>query len=283
MNKIAKFAKNASVQGAFPADPKPLVDKSSGVVGPDFAAQPGARKLVNANAHKPLLAALMPTEGVSAACMATKADFHWIGGAGDKTPFMGVFGPTGIMKDVARGWGSASDNYWGHEDANAIVEHVLNSQKACGTDKRIVLVGHSWGGATAKNVTDRLKNYGIMVDKLITLDPVSLTDFTAPNNQREWINIYQKQSALDYIATVPLVGQVAALVFGFLGMVTGLVSPDDFIATLGGQWGHESKANKNIELHIRHERASAMMEILTRDIPDVLDPRGRVSKKQARV
>lgn len=198
-------------------------------------------------------------------------DVHWIGGAGDKTRFLGV-GPTGIMARALSQFSEkcSSNRYWGYEDVDTIVAHIIASHRGTSGQTKIVLVGHSWGGDAAVEVTNRLKGFGIVVEKLITLDPVSHFRFLPPKNQKEWINVYQRQSVLDYFTAVPLLGPLLAAFCGWIGTATGRVTKADFIATLGGQWGYEYGADQNIESDAGHESASTMLWQLKSRRSDIL-------------
>jgi hypothetical protein len=75
--------------------------------------------------------------------------------------------------------------------ADAIVAKyhgVKNPEPLC-------LVGHSYGADDVVRIAKRLKEDGIAVDLLITLDPV--TPPAVPSNVRECLNLYQSNGAWD--------------------------------------------------------------------------------------
>ena len=93
----------------------------------------------------------------------------------------------------------------------------IAATKQANPDEPINLVGHSYGGDTAYLVA-RDSNYTI--DNLVTLDPVShfTFDVSKPNNVTNWDNVYSNPNNYG-------VG--------------------DFIADIGGQWGHVDDPNVN--------------------------------------
>lgn len=172
-----------------------------------------------------------------------KRTFIFIGGANDSND-----GNMAICKNSASG----SDNknkysyYHWDTDASSLAGTIQDYQKQCPKTK-IVLVGHSYGGDTAMDVAEALDGTGQKVT-LVTLDPVSEFDrhnlsAGKPDSIDYWINAYVGKGAGDFMATVPVAGQL-------LGGLTTLISGAgvaNTVATLGGKWGHESGADVNIK------------------------------------
>ena len=83
----------------------------------------------------------------------------------------------------------------------------------------IYLVGHSYGGSTARELSEQL---GSRVETLTTADPVSWVQSSdrKPDNVGAWYNVLPNDNSL--------------------------TKPDNIMATLGGQWGESSAATQNI-------------------------------------
>lgn len=185
----------------------------------------------------------------------------FIGGAGDKSDFIStVIGSTGAITYARAYRQNLSPNiqtfYRGHEEENAMFLSIKNDWKN-GRITVLNLTGHSWGGQAAMNLSNRLKKENIPVNELITLDPVSLLKKCKINNAKNWVNVYQEPSLLDYIAVVPLLGNAVAGIISGIGSLVGAVSINNTIATVGGQLGAEKGAN-NISTKLDHADARGM-------------------------
>lgn len=95
------------------------------------------------------------------------------------------------------------------------------------------------------------------IGTLITLDPVSMTPKSDPKNYDTWINVYQEQSAVDYISTIPVAGNLVGALLGAIDY-TGW-NNGDTISTIGGQLGAESGA-VNIPSTHAHGSAENMLD-----------------------
>lgn len=103
-----------------------------------------------------------------------------------------------------------------------------------------------------------MKQKGKSINILITLDPVSLLPLTGAVGAKGWTNVYQRQSLIDSVATLPVVGNAIAGVASALAVPFSNTDFDDTIATVGGQLGYQSKADINKECGYHHVDAGAM-------------------------
>jgi pimeloyl-ACP methyl ester carboxylesterase len=130
----------------------------------------------------------------------------FIGGAGDKTPFLGV-GPNGNIKEVMDKFIVKNNSvnyiplYRGYDEVygEANIKKEVLSQIP---DKRasIYIVGHSLGGWNAAHLSQILTDKGCKVKMLVTIDPVGLDAivngsskmyWATPKPKADfWINIY---------------------------------------------------------------------------------------------
>ena len=99
-----------------------------------------------------------------------------------------------------------------------------------GMDKRVVLIGHSYGGATATQVLKEIE-----VDLLITIDPVSRVWSRQMPKAKKWININ----------AIPLKYNIS-----------------DYIAFAGGKWGRSTQniADEHYDVESNHGSFWRMME-----------------------
>lgn len=185
----------------------------------------------------------------------------WIGGAADKRPMLG-HGPHHIMLGVMNrlGEGLPGDHHYrGFDDREQIIReiHAVLEQFP---DRKIVLIGHSFGGAASMRIARELESSGHPASLVITVDPVWPFLFFPPEHCECWINVYQEFTVLDYLAQVPLAGPPVAGVISFL--VQGLWgNMSDTIATTGRQIGHQSPASINIPVKLHHGAAGPMVRL----------------------
>lgn len=200
---------------------------------------------------------------------------YWIGGAADKNKFMG-FGPTKIMESVKDAYGTyfpGADNYVGYDEENYIITHIKESIKKNPCEV-VNLIGHSYGGVTAIDISRKLKADKIRVNTLITLDPVATLPRSNPLNYEVWINAYQKQTIADIFSNVPIIGQGIGGVISIAGLPLDRTDLSDFIATLGNQLGKESGAT-NVGVGYHHLRADLYFLEAVKNVP--LEIRTRTS------
>ncbi len=164
--------------------------------------------------------------------------------------------PRGVMDDIMKyhpGLFPGKSFYKSHAAVDEMVDEIVASWKPYadkGTsptdlDKQIVLIGHSWGGASALKVASKLKDHRIGVRLIVTLDMVSQFPVTNPDNQGAWINVYQRQTPVDYIASVPIAGQLVGGILSALNPFDWGNRSGNTIGTLGGQTGYETGAGQN--------------------------------------
>ncbi|MCP4494127.1 MAG: hypothetical protein GY820_43515, partial [Gammaproteobacteria bacterium] len=115
------------------------------------------------------------------------------------------------------------------------------------------IVGHSWGGAAGIDITAAVDPG--KVGTLITLDAVSYGPKSDPLNYDTWINVHQVQTPIDYVGSIPVVGDLIKLLSPLdVGGAAG-----DSVATVGGQLGAESGA-VNIPSTNGHGEAGRMLD-----------------------
>lgn len=148
-----------------------------------------------------------------------KVIVFFIGGAGDKKPFMGI-GPTNIMERVRIFFMQkvkrienidCKSFYFGYDELypeSDIKKYIIKEIE--NKNIPIFIVGHSFGGWNAAHLSKRLVQMGYKVNILITLDPVSGSsgveyfadlyhETPIPVKANFWINIsaYPKDFAID--------------------------------------------------------------------------------------
>jgi hypothetical protein len=118
------------------------------------------------------------------------------------------------------------------------------------------------GGAQALDIVAALRDRGIKVNFLVTLDPVSEW-WVSAQECGKWVNVYQAQTFADWFGFIPVVGPV--VINGTLsGIGNGVAAiggggdSSDWIASTGGQLGSEDGA-ENYEVDFPHLNATAYM------------------------
>lgn len=145
----------------------------------------------------------------------------FIGGGADKTrERFGIvhWGPTRLMDYAMKAFKQRQgphsiSEYHGYLDKKKIIKRIVKLRKQY-PDIRINLVGHSRGGAVAKDIaTKQLRKKGITVNLLVTLDPVKprlRVKYKVPSkkgtkNVTTFVSVYAKplrRKHADYIALV---------------------------------------------------------------------------------
>ena len=159
--------------------------------------------------------------------------------------------------------------YYHWTSRDAILKDIRGYKRVC-PHSRIVLLGHSYGGDTAMDVSERLEN--ITNITLVTLDPVS--DFDSynwsnkrPSNIDYWINAYVGKGVFDLFSPVYGAGQAVS----FVGTFLTTFSISNSIASGGGKWGYENAADVNISYplygSIRHGDAYELLAPSTGERP----------------
>jgi pimeloyl-ACP methyl ester carboxylesterase len=187
---------------------------------------------------------------------------YFIGGGADKNDLLAKVrgGGTGILDHLRLERKKQKSNittfYRGHEQENAIFREI-KLKKENNPELVINITGHSWGGHASLKLANRLAVEKISINELITLDPVSMTPFLRIFNFKKWVNVYQVQTALDVIATVPVAGNLISGVVSFASTFLPGHSLPDAIATTGGQLGKQTGAI-NICCTLDHADARGM-------------------------
>ncbi|MFC3851680.1 RHS repeat-associated core domain-containing protein [Salinispirillum marinum] len=202
---------------------------------------------------------------------------YFIGGGADKADFLARLWPTkdkerrdlgirgtGNMNEtmdwaIERGLITANDSaYYGHEDADEIIADII-ARVALG-ETSIKLTGHSYGAAAAMRITEELKTHGISVERLVTLDPVS-TFGNVPRpatNANTHINMHQRQTLLDKVVNIPIVGNAVGLIASGIGSIfSSKIDGSDVIATAGNQLG-AIKGAQNVQTNLHHYDSRGM-------------------------
>jgi pimeloyl-ACP methyl ester carboxylesterase len=99
------------------------------------------------------------------------------------------------------------------------------------------LIGHSWGAVTAIEAANELRNKGIDVDQVITIDPVSRKRTGVTATATTWINVNAAPATSN----------------GWNG---------DYYATLGGKWNDwpRGKANVHYWAPCHHNEFAGLVE-----------------------
>ena len=200
---------------------------------------------------------------------------YWIGGAADKHTFFG-FGATNLVETIVMNAyeGKAAgaprlagkDKSYGYEDIDAIIKDIEDTHKKNPCEV-VNLVGHSYGGAAAIDITAQLKAKKIRVNVLITLDPVAMFPRSNPDNFNIWVNVYQATGYTDILASIPVFGQGAAGLWSLLGLPGESHDISDVIATAGGQLGSESGATVNAPRDYHHWEAHKFFDDAIKWVP----------------
>jgi hypothetical protein len=178
---------------------------------------------------------------------------YFVGGGADKTrERFGIvkWGPThlmGIAKadfDLRKGPYSKT-KYFGYLDKKKIIQDIVK-QKLANPDIRINLIGHSRGGAVVKDIAMKeLRKLNIKANIVVSLDPVKakhthrfrIHSKKGIKNLKTYICIFAKPRKKD---------------------------PTDYIAMVGGQYGHRLKelSHHYIEVDLNHGQPMPMMKVV---------------------
>ena len=133
--------------------------------------------------------------------------------------------------------------WWDDEDSDGpgeieAIHHIKKFERRC-PSQPIVIIGHSWGGDSAFDVT--LHDLKTIPDLIVTLDAVSHMNIRSHHLHPKWINVY--------VHVPPLVS--AALVFPTLSCILHWLNESeaacDCVAMVGGHWKHEDAADCNLK------------------------------------
>lgn len=146
-----------------------------------------------------------------------------------------------------------ADIYFPHNEVDSAVSDITSYLKN-NPNENIVIIGHSWGGASAfKIISKAEKENPCACFTIITLDPVSRAGKPKDPTIRDrhlWINVHQPRSKPDAIVDVPILGYAVR--------IPSLLGGNDGIATAGGQWNDQSGAY-NIPTEFDHHNVNGMI------------------------
>jgi len=170
----------------------------------------------------------------------------WDDATGERSPIR--YGQQNLLRntgDVFTSKHGYADQLFKHDEMGKALESVKAIIKKH-PDEPVNVIGHSWGGKTAIQLTNALKEAGISVNFLVTIDPVSMQ---RPTLDREgskptWLNVY-----------VPAEDRGRSM-FG----------EGDFWARIGGAWYGDTKADVNLAVP-----GTGHVSILGRSIQPALD------------
>jgi len=181
---------------------------------------------------------------------------YFIGGGADKTrERFGIikWGPTNLMGlaqtafDLQKG-PQCETKYYGYLDKNEIFQDIVK-QKTKDAAVRINLVGHSRGGAVAKDIAMcELRNLNIKVNIVISLDSVKA-----------------KRSNRYRVPSAKSVSNVETYICIYANPVKR--DPTDYIAMVGGQYGVrlQPRSHLFVEADINHGQPMSMLKLVLND------------------
>jgi pimeloyl-ACP methyl ester carboxylesterase len=148
----------------------------------------------------------------------------FIGGLADKS--MGIV--KNYQNEFAFEYSKYSSEYFQWHEKKELIVRIKSIKE--GFHKKIVLIGHSYGGATATQVLKQIE-----VDLLITIDPVCRIWSKDTPKVKRWINI---------------------------NAIPKKYNISDYIALLGGKWGKSVKkrADEYYDVESNHGSFWKMME-----------------------
>lgn len=189
----------------------------------------------------------------------------FVGGAMDsstKILLNGVFNSYNVLQEYYQDIG-----YGTYKTVQTLISLALHWRSK---GQKIVLVGHSYGGDAAMDITRVLSAMGETVELVVTLDPVSRTGPTAnqvkPTNLKRWLNVY-----VPYQYYHPVYDD-------FLNSETGYSRPNrstlaNDIAMIGNAWGMCQHADYNKQFFNKsgneHAEADKMFELFENYVKDI--------------
>lgn len=126
-----------------------------------------------------------------------------------------------------------------HDQPEEIISAVITAKTGTVVTS-ISLIGHSWGAITAIKVANGLAEKGIIVDQVITIDPVARRRISVGSSSTRWINV----------------NAAPAISNGWNG---------DYYATLGGKWGDwpRDKATVHYWAPCHHNEFASLVEYVS--------------------
>jgi pimeloyl-ACP methyl ester carboxylesterase len=145
-----------------------------------------------------------------------------------------------IVLDYRRAFRQSFPNhttfYFEHDQCKEVVSAIMTA-KTRNAQCSINLIGHSWGAVTAIRAANCLAEEGIIVSKVITIDPVAHRRIRVMSKESSWINV----------------NAAPALSNGWNG---------DYYATLGGKWADwpRDKATVHYWAPCHHNEFASLFE-----------------------
>jgi len=187
-----------------------------------------------------------------AAPVLNPAVVFFIGGAGDKEPYLFIAGPFKNIVDAQNRFNMMLEDllgyleyvpvYLGYNEVRGKENIKLNVLKEIPSKKsRVYIVGHSLGGWNGAHLSSVLTGLGYTVEMLVTLDPVG-------EGAMVWSvsNIYRRKP-------IPLAKF-------WINIRANPTKPDgsDVIAEMGERWEVQSGPNMNYIVDVNHYNAKTM-------------------------
>ncbi|GHD62645.1 alpha/beta hydrolase [Jeongeupia chitinilytica] len=197
--------------------------------------------------------------------------FFFVGGAADKKSYYGM-SPTNLIQDArtalidrlkSKGYDSEeirqNSYHLGYDDAKGDEDIKVNFiERLQDTSSLVYLIGHSLGGWNSAHLSAILTDKGYSVEYLVTLDPVGEGIGVAMLSDIYWSKPSPKYKDSNWInirAEVP----------------EKLMSADDTIADLGGQWNVTTGPSINETVSLHHGNAEGMFTIHLKGGKSALD------------
>ncbi|MGM9482954.1 RHS repeat-associated core domain-containing protein [Roseateles sp. NT4] len=158
----------------------------------------------------------------------------FVGGAMDGTSRI----VASYQEAYAAAYADRASSYFEWDQGNMAIEAILAARlkNKC---EPINIIGHSYGGSTAASISRALREAGIDVNLLVTVDPVSRVWSRGAGAAGTWANVNATPSSSN----------------GFTG---------DAWAALGGKWGDwpKGKANPYYQAPFHHNEFASMLEFV---------------------
>ena len=213
-----------------------MYDKGRGVPEDDRQAVFWYEKAAEQRVSLATLITAFPPVSTSSACKPLLVGFH---GAELKDPPKGYIGATGIMQELLDDIESWVQDYnrveiktrmygWRDKYERRAERYIKKYIREC-PSAPIVLIGHSYGGDSAYDIGMRNKR---AIDLIVTLDPVSHDWLPKSSRGIRWWNAYRRNVPFGIFPMWPL----------------AVIGDCDALAALGGVWGAEMGADRNIDV-----------------------------------
>ena len=156
-----------------------------------------------------------------------------------------------IVSDYRKSFRQKSPNqttfYFEYDQYEEIISAVISAKTGAAVTS-INLIGHSWGAITAIKAANVLAQKGIIVDHVITIDPIARKRISLNSNATKWINVNAAPATSN----------------GWNG---------DYYGTLGGKWGDwpRGKATVHYWAPCHHNEFASLVEYVSVNAKCALD------------